>query len=198
MLKIVTVPSEVLRKPARPVLTLDNSILNILKNMEKTLKDAKNPQGVGLAAPQIGLSLRIFLIRPMKNGPITIFINPEIIKFSQRQNDPRRLPAGRQVYEGCLSIPNHYAPIRRSTSVTVKYQTIKSKIQNNLDLRISNLEFESKIETFSNFAAHVIQHEMDHLNGILFIDRCLEQNSKLYKIVESLPAGRQEWEEVGI
>ena len=60
MLKIVIVPSDVLRKPAKPVLALDTSVLNILENMKKTLKDAKNPQGVGLAAPQIGVSLRIF------------------------------------------------------------------------------------------------------------------------------------------
>ena len=55
-----------------------------------------------------------------------------------------------------------------------------------------------KTQVFTGFAAHVIQHEMDHLNGILFIDRVLEQGSKLYRVVESLPAGRQEWEEVGI
>lgn len=182
MSKIVTVPSDVLRKPAKPVLALDASVLNILKNMEKTLKDAKNPQGVGLAAPQIGLSLRIFLIRPAAAGPITIFINPEIIKFSQRQN----VPTGKKgVYEGCLSIPNHYAPIRRSTSVTVKYQTPKL-------LSTMNYELSTKTAVFSGFPAHVIQHEMDHLNGILFIDRCLEQNSKLYKI------NGEEWEEVGI
>ncbi len=202
MAKIVTVPSDILRKLSLPVLALDNRVLNILTDMEKTLKAAKNPEGVGLAAPQIGIPLRIFMIRPVSKGSITTFINPEIIKFSQRQN----IPTGKKgVYEGCLSIPDHYAPIKRSMSVTIKYQAIKSKIlnsnnqinsknkiQNNLDLRISDLEFESKTEIFSGFAAHVIQHEMDHLNGILFIDRCLEQNSKLYKV------DGEEWEEVGI
>lgn len=194
MTKIVTVPSEVLRKSAKPVLALDVSILNILENMKKTLKDAKNPQGVGLAAPQIGLSLRIFLIRPVKNGLITIFINPEIIKFSQRQN----VPTGKKgVYEGCLSIPDHYAPIRRSTSVTVRYQSINQPMTNTTNHRdlafdIDGFKLIEKTEVFSGFPAHVIQHEMDHLNGILFIDRCLEQNSKLYKI------DGEEWEEVGI
>ena len=192
MTKIVTVPSDVLRKPAKPVLALDNRVLNLLINMEKILKTAKNPQGVGLAAPQIGASLRIFLIRPVKNGPITIFINPEIVKFSQRQS----VPTGKKgIYEGCLSIPNHYAPIKRSSSVTVKYQTL-----NNSPLSFPSLklregvggELLEKTETFFGFPAHVIQHEMDHLNGILFIDRCLEQNSKLYKI------DGEEWEEVGI
>ncbi len=194
MLKIVIVPSDVLRKPAKPVLALDTSVLNILENMKKTLKDAKNPQGVGLAAPQIGVSLRIFLIRPVKNGPVTIFINPEIVKFSQRQN----VPTGKKgVYEGCLSIPNHYAPIRRSTSVTVKYQSINQPITNTTNHRDLTFDIErfrliEKTEVFSGFSAHVIQHEMDHLNGILFIDRVLEQNTKLYKI------DGEEWEEVGI
>lgn len=179
MSKIVTVPSDVFRKPAQSVLALDNRVLSILKDMEKVLKLAQDPQGVGLAAPQIGIGLRIFMIRPEKNDPITTFINPEIIKSSQRQN----IPTGKKgVYEGCLSIPNHYSPIKRSTSVTVKYQTL------NTEHRILN----TKQETFSGFPAHVIQHEMDHLNGILFIDRCLEQNSKLYKI------DGEEWEEVGI
>ncbi len=180
MAKIVTVPSDILRKLAKPVLTLDNRVLNILTDMEKALKAAKNPEGVGLAAPQIGIPLRIFMIRPVSKGPITTFINPEIIKFSQRQN----IPTGKKgVYEGCLSIPDHYAPIKRSMSVTVKYQAINNSPRGEL------LE---KTKTFSGFPAHVIQHEMDHLNGILFIDRCLEQNSKLYKV------DGEEWAEVGI
>lgn len=194
MAKIVTVPSDVLRKPAQPVLTLDNRVLNILTDMEKALKAAKNPEGVGLAAPQIGVPLRIFMIRPESKGSITTFINPEIIKFSQRQN----IPTGQKgVYEGCLSIPNHYAPVKRSTGVTVKYQSINQPIPNTTNHRdlafgIEGFGLIEKTEVFTGFAAHVIQHEMDHLNGILFIDRCLEQNAKLYKI------DGEEWEEVGI
>ncbi len=198
MSQIITVPSSVLRQLAKPVEALDRRVLNIVKNMEKTLLAAKNPQGVGLAAPQIGVSLRIFLVRPVKNGPITVLINPEIIKFSQRKVSPN---TKRGVYEGCLSIPHHYAPITRSASVTVKYQTL-----NNSPLSFPSLETEGlislregsggelleKTQVFSGFAAHVIQHEMDHLNGILFIDRVLEQNAKLYK------TEGKDWVEVGI
>lgn len=203
MSNVVTVPSEVLRSPCKAITSLDTRVIKVIEDMYKTLKKTKNPQGVGLAAPQIGESLRIFLSRPDPDGKITLFINPEILKFSQRQIDPYKKKG---VYEGCLSIPGHYAPIRRAMSVTVSYLTIKSKIQNPnnqinpklknqnfLDLRISALEFESKIETFSNFTAHVIQHEVDHLNGILFIDRVLEQNAKLYRV-----KGKDDWEEVSL
>lgn len=181
MTNIITAPSPILRQLAKPVEGIDKRVLSILQDMEKALKAAKDPQGVGLAAPQIGIGLRIFLVRPETNGKITIFINPEILKFSQTKNKP----TGKNgVYEGCLSIPNHYAPISRSKSVTVKYQTPA--------LRTMNYELQTVQKSFTGFSAHVIQHEMDHLNGILFIDRCLEQNTKLFKIVG------EEWEEVGI
>jgi peptide deformylase len=177
MSNIITAPSGVLREVAKPVETLDKRVLTILKDMEKSLKAAKKPQGVGLAAPQIGLSLRIFMIRPVDNGPIKTFINPEIIKFSQKTINPLTKDG---VYEGCLSIPQHYAPITRSASVTVKYQAPEGN------------KLIDKTESFSGFPAHIVQHEMDHLNGILFIDRVLEQNTKLYKIEG------EEWYEVGI
>jgi peptide deformylase len=159
--------------------------------MEKALREAKDPQGVGLAAPQVGVSLRIFMIRPKKNGPITTLVNPEITNFSQRTIDPHSKEG---VYEGCLSIPNHYAPVTRSLSVTVKYQSIQrsqdSKSKDQLNPEYWTLS--PKEDTFSGFAAHVVQHEMDHLNGILFIDRVLEQNSKLYRLEG------KEWEEISL
>ena len=174
MTTIVTVPSEELRKPTQPVKALDARVLKVLQDMENALRKAKKPEGVGLAAPQIGESLSIFMIRPDPIGPITTFINPLIIKYSQRQINPHSKGG---VYEGCLSLPNHYAPLKRSSAVTVKYQDIN---------------FQEKTETFTGFAAHVIQHEYDHLNGILFIDRVLEQNSKLFKV------NGDEWEEVSL
>jgi len=164
MSPIITVPNAVLRQVTKPVKILDTRVLTILKDMEKTLLAAKKPQGVGLAAPQIGVPLRIFLIHPTPKSPVTVFINPEIIKYSQRKIKPNSKDG---VYEGCLSIPHHYAPLERSSSVTVKY----------LDTN-----FKSHQKSFSGFAAHIVQHEIDHLNGILFIDRVLEQNAPLFKL----------------
>ena len=168
--------------------------MDVLEDMIKTLKATKEPEGVGLAAPQIGVPLRIFLARPDPKGEITIFINPEITHYSQRTTRPT---GKKGVYEGCLSIPGHYAPVTRSTSVTIKYQSINQPISNTTNPRdlafdIERFKLIEKTSVFSGFFAHVIQHEMDHLNGILFIDRVLEQNSKLYRVVG------KEWEEVGI
>lgn len=171
MSEIVTVPHPVLRKIAKPIEVVDKRLLDIISDMSKTLLAAKDPEGVGLAAPQVGLPLRMFLIRPEVGNPIGIFINPEIINYSQRQQTPE---SKKGVYEGCLSIPYHYSPLKRSMSVTVKYQT--------LDPKSPKPELVSKNEVFSGFPAHIIQHEMDHLNGILFIDHVLSQNSKLYLI----------------
>ncbi|TSC85268.1 MAG: peptide deformylase [Microgenomates group bacterium Gr01-1014_16] len=167
MNSILTAPNPVLRQVAKPVEHLDKRTLGIIEDMISTLKKAKSPEGVGLAATQIGISLRIFLIRPLPNQTITLFINPEIIKFSQRQQSPKN---NKGVYEGCLSLPGHYAPITRSMSVTVKYQTA------------INHELITMNQTFTGFPAHIIQHELDHLNGILFVDRVLEQNTKLFKV----------------
>ena len=192
MSPVLLVPNLVLRTPAKLVAAIDKRVLDIIKDMEKTLLAAKSPAGVGLAAPQIGILLRLFLIRPLPDKTITLFINPEIIKYSQKTQSPSK---NRGTYEGCLSLPGHYAPVTRSISVTVKYQTqVQDRSQSLLakspqapaeDLRsqqdAGEIRLVEKTETFSGFPAHIIQHEMDHLNGILFIDRVLEQNAKLFK-----------------
>lgn len=189
MSKIVIVPSPILRQPTRPVTTLDKRVISVLKDMIETLVATKDPEGVGLAAPQIGVPLRIFLARPDTKGPISIFINPEIVRMSQRIQ-----PTGKKgVFEGCLSIPGHYAPVRRAMSVTIKYQTIELfNAQSSIPRVPEQCEMRNEQCTFTGFPAHVIQHEIDHLNGILFIDRVLEQNSKLYKMEG------KDWVEVGI
>lgn len=169
MFAIVKVPSSVLRTPCEEVKSVNPELLKIIDEMIQTLKAAKNPDGVGLAAPQVDISKNLFLIRPLPDKTITVFINPQIIKYSQRTQGPSKTKG---VYEGCLSLPGHYAPVTRSMSVTIKYQKLNA-------IRSTLIPVQ---ETFTGFAAHIIQHEMDHLNGILFIDRVLEQNSKLYRV----------------
>ncbi|OGC97271.1 hypothetical protein A3H89_04585 [Candidatus Amesbacteria bacterium RIFCSPLOWO2_02_FULL_48_11] len=212
MSPIVTVPHPVLRQVAKPVTRLDKKTLGIIRDMTATLLEAKNPEGVGLAAPQIGIPLRLFLIRPDPSLPPQVFINPEITKFSQRLQSPKKKKG---VYEGCLSLPHHYAPITRSMSVTVKYQTIREQISSDgagmpaksraimppeasARERVSTTfahtepKLITKTAVFSGFPAHIIQHEMDHLNGILFIDHVLSQNTKLFRVTG------QNWEEIQI
>jgi peptide deformylase len=199
MSDIVTVPHPVLRQVAKPIEKIDKHLLDIISDMTKALLSARDPEGIGLAAPQIGLPLRLFLARPDMKKPPLIFINPEIIKFSQRLQFPE---SKKGVYEGCLSIPHHYSPIKRSMSVTVKYQTIdfrgaglekplqseRTQPDAGNDQAASTRDWSGepklviKTETFSGLMAHIIQHETDHLNGILFVDHVLAQNSKLYLI----------------
>jgi peptide deformylase len=174
MAVIVTAPNPVLRQMAKPVDKIDKKVLSVIADMRSALISARNPEGVGLAAPQIGVPLRIFFARPdLKKQPL-LFINPEILKYSQRLQTP---DTKHGVYEGCLSVPHHYSPIQRSMSVTVSYQTV---------------EMINKTDIFTGFLAHIVQHEVDHLNGILFIDHVLTQKSKLYHIQG------KEWEEISL
>jgi len=185
MTEIVTIPNPILRTPAKSVDTIDKKILDIISRMRNALKTAKNPSGVGLAAPQIGEPYRIFLLWPQHSKEPQLIINPEILVASQRMQSPLdvSVPKSRRgVYEGCLSIPHHYAPLSRSLSVTLKYQAISENSQDLID----------KTEIFTGFPAHIVQHEVDHLNGLLFIDRVLQQNTKLYRV-----QGKT-WEEISL
>jgi len=174
--EIVTVPNSVLRTPSKKVEVLDKKILDIIARMYSALKAAKKPSGVGLAATQIGEPYQIFLLWNDHNKEPELFINPEITNLSQRLQSPldtRVAKKDRGVYEGCLSIPNHYAPLSRAMSVTVRYQTINPTNEPRLI---------EKTSVYTGFPAHIIQHEIDHLHGLLFIDRVLQQNTKLYHV----------------
>lgn len=206
MAEIVVAPNQVLRNPTKSVKVVDQRLLTVINDLITALKAAANPQGVGLAAPQIGVSLRLFAIRPNPEDTPQIFINPEIISKSQRQQSPT---AKNGVYEGCLSLPHFYSPLKRSMSVTVKYQTLTLNGTGNLrseprkdapeqseersEQRVRKLpELITKTETFTGFPAHIIQHEIDHLNGVLFVDHVLVQEAKLYHIEGKI------WEEISL
>ncbi len=87
---IVSIPNSILTTPTKPVKKIDKQILDIITKLKKTLLNAKNPKGVGLAAPQIGAPFRIFITKPTPASKINVFINPEIIwKSSQLENIDR-------------------------------------------------------------------------------------------------------------
>jgi len=142
----------VLRRKAKKVSLIDESIQRLIDDMIDTMKAAP---GVGLAAPQVGISLRIAVIG-IPDEEIVVLINPEIVKKSGE----------RLVAEGCLSIPGYYAEIVRSTWVKVKALDRHGK------------EFRIKGE---NLLAQALEHETDHLKGVLYIDH-LDDPSKLQKV----------------
>lgn len=147
ILKVLTYGDKILRTPSKEVHKVSKKINNLVKDMLATMY-AYN--GVGLAAPQVGENLRIFVIDVSpENGPKDprVFINPRIIKKS----------GAMMSNEGCLSFPEAYMPVKRYSSVSVKAINLNGK----------PFMLES---TGDNLLTRAIQHEFDHLEGILFVD----------------------------
>ncbi|OOM72254.1 peptide deformylase [Clostridium puniceum] len=132
---------DVLRKKCREVEEIDNRLLTLIEDMKETMYDA---DGVGLAAPQVGVLKRLFVI-DIGEGPL-VFINPEIIETKGSQIDE----------EGCLSLPGETEEVMRPNYVRARALNEKGE------------EFEIEAE---ELLARAILHEYDHLNGTLFIDR---------------------------
>ncbi|KKW37882.1 peptide deformylase [Candidatus Peribacteria bacterium RIFOXYC2_FULL_55_14] len=131
----------VLRRKAAKIPKISRETTKLIKDMQQTLQDA---EGVGLAAPQVGKSLRLCIV--MINGKHTPLINPEITWRSKEMDT---------MEEGCLSLPGVWLPIARPASVTFTYLDEKGKQQ------------ERKVQ---GFESHVVQHEIDHLDGVLIVD----------------------------
>jgi peptide deformylase len=135
-------PDPVLKRKAKKVHTIDGSVKKLIRDMLETM-DAE-PGRVGLAAPQIGVSLRVIVIGIPEEEEV-ILVNPEIVR---RRGE-------RIIDEGCLSVPGYFGQIERAESVTVK-----GRDRNGKEIRI-------KAE---GFLAQALEHEIDHLNGKLYID----------------------------
>jgi peptide deformylase len=185
--KIVTAPKPVLSDIAKPVAKVDSSVIKIIEEMKKTLDATTDPQGVGLAAPQIGKSLRIFIAKPTDRSKTLVFINPKIIQKSSEQSYVKRpkkdtSKKASKKLEGCLSLPNIWGPVLRASSLTLSF------------LDEQGIPHEKK---FTDFMATIVQHETDHLNGVLFPKRVLEQQGILYKSSRN-EKGEDEFEEIEI
>lgn len=153
VLPIRTVPDPILRQKTKRIRTIDKSIKKLIADMQETLHAQEGR--VGLAAPQIGVSLRATVIG-MPDEEDIILINPEIV----------RKKGERSVTEGCLSIPGYIGQIMRATSVTAKGQDINGK-----EIRIKAEEL----------LAQALEHEIDHLDGVLYVDH-LENEDDLRRI----------------
>ncbi len=157
ILKIYQYPEKVLRKETKPITIFDEELTKLTEDMAQTMWDAP---GVGLAAPQVGKSLKLIVVDVSEDRENDrqhmVLINPEIIDHDGMQTDE----------EGCLSVPDLTAKVDRYQKVTVHYK----------DLQGVNHE----LEAHDRFAV-VLQHEIDHLNGILFIDHLSPLKRSLYK-----------------
>jgi len=149
IIPIRTLGDPVLKTPAKPVEHFDDALRRLSDDMLETMYDAP---GVGLAGPQVGISLRLFVFDDGSTGPM-FMANPELLR-----------PEGEIVEEeGCLSIPGPFYPTRRFTKIACRGQ----------DLRGDPLEVAGE-----GLLARIFQHETDHLEGTLFIDRLDEEGRK--------------------
>lgn len=190
MLKIVQAPDPVLFQNAKPVKSIDKVLSRLIKNMEETLINSKDPEGVGLAAPQVGKSLQLFIIKQTPRSPTLTFINPHIEKLldetpennlSEKSEDsPDKDHEDNIKLEGCLSLYSIWGKVKRSPSLILSYQDESGK---------------SHKRKFTGFIATIIQHEFDHLQGFLFTKRVIEQKQKLYKSKRN-EKGETEFEEI--
>lgn len=153
VLNIRVFPDPVLKQKAKRVTTIDGSIKRLIRDMRETMHAA--PGRVGLAAPQVGVSLRVVVIGIPDEADI-VLINPALV----------RKKGERLIDEGCLSVPGYYGDVKRAESVTVKGRNASGK-----EVRIKA----------DGLLAQALQHEIDHVNGILYLDR-LEGTDNLHKI----------------
>ncbi len=180
ILQIYVAPHPVLKKVADPVEKVDDKIRTLIDNMLETMYEN---DGIGLAAPQVGISKRIVVIdldqnfelseKQARKGKPRVFINPEVTWETEDT---------RVFNEGCLSVPGQYADVARADKIKIKF------------MDYDGAEHEAEID---DMLATAIQHEIDHLDGILFIDHLsnLKRNILLKKLKKFLKTNEPDMEE---
>jgi len=146
VLSIITAPDPRLKIKARPVAAVDDDVRQLMDDMLETMRKAI---GIGLAAPQVGVAKRVIVLDVAREGedPQPMMLaNPEILWRSEELAT---------FSEGCLSLPEHYADVTRPTEIRLRYVDYQNEIR--------------EIEA-SGLLATCIQHEIDHLDGVLFVD----------------------------
>ena len=169
---VISAPDIRLRIQTKPVIKINNALLNTLKEMVKVTKSFKDPEGVGLASTQIGLSERFFIAKDDKK--FMMVVNPKVESFSKKT---------KSYFEGCLSIPGTWGEVKRYIGIKVSYQDEKGEIIT---------------KNLRGMLAWIFQHEIDHLNGVLFSDKVLQQKGRFYKYTGKDRAGSDTYEEVTI
>ena len=147
--RIVQAPEGVLRRKTRRVRAVDARV----RALAQDLIDSLPPNGVGLAAPQIGVSLRVAIVKMPEDEEATVLVNPKIV----------RRKGEREVGEGCLSIEGYHGTVTRSSEVRVRATGLDGK--------------EIRIKAADDLLAQALEHEVDHLDGVLYVDRLVSEDA---------------------
>jgi peptide deformylase len=174
MLPIITIPHPNLRQVAQPVTEATPGLSAFIKELVDTLQKKRNPAGVGLAAPQVNKLWRIFVTKVdpagrenSRKAALQVFINPTIVAHSPTMTlgqDPEN-----PTLEGCLSMPGLYGPVPRWQWVEVEFETLQRG------------KLIKQTARYEAFAARVVQHEYDHLEGVLFTDYAIDTDLPVFK-----------------
>ena len=161
VLKILQAPHSILSTPVKPVKKIDKKIKRLVEDMIFTLKHQYDPPGIGLAANQVGENLSLFILWPDYDKKPEVIINPKILekKFKSELSKTLQL-------EGCLSLPKIWGEVKRAEKVLLEYMDEKGN---------------KKTKWFKGLKARIVQHEVDHLNGILFTQRVIQQGGIIYQ-----------------
>jgi peptide deformylase len=164
ILQIRTFPDQVLKESAKPVHLIDGSFQKLVDNMIETMYAA---YGLGLAAPQVGESQKLIVVEAVnqeETNPLMVIVNPEIVALSDETIE---------FQEGCLSIPSYRTTVKRAKNIGLK----------GFDREGKPIEIEA-----SGLLARALQHEVDHINGVLFIDRigAIKRNFFLKRFIKNL------------
>jgi len=169
-MKVVIAPDPRLRVKTKQVKKITPELIKLGRAMIKFTQSFIDPQGMGLSTNQIGRDEKFFVAKLGKD--FIMCFNPQIISQS---------PKKKVFFEGCLSIPDYYGEVKRPIS-------IKAMFDNEGGKKIT--------KTFSGISSWIFQHEVDHLNGILFMDHVLKHKGRVYKFIGKDRAGGEIFEEV--
>lgn len=156
MTDFVALPDKRIRQTSEEVRGFDNSLQKVIDELIEVSLAQKDPAALGMAAPQIGIFKRVFVVR-IRNK-FKPFVNPGIVKYGREET---------ALLEGCFSVKDIYGHVLRPSEVDIEAQDRYGK---KVQLHLKGLP------------AKIFQHELDHLDGGLFIDKTLEQNGKLFKV----------------
>lgn len=166
---ILTIPNPKLRQRSDEVVSFDQNLAQLITDLADTLVAQTDPPGLGLSSPQIGIFKRVFVAK-IRNK-VKSFINPKIRKFSKKEI---------AIVEGCFSVPDLYGHVLRPSEIDLEAQDKYGKINK---------------AHYKGLPARIIQHEIDHLNGILFIDHVHTQNGKIFRVKKD-KRGREHFVEI--
>ena len=172
-MQILTTPDPFLRRVATPVVKYDQKLHQQVQEMTQLLLSSQDPEGVGLAATQVGLDARLFLLILDDHQNPQVFINPEIIKASTTMLSAKHKTPKKRWLEGCLSIPKFWGFVDRPFEITLRFQTPVLQKDGHWTL-------ETQDKVFQDAQSAYAQHERDHLDGILFTDHIQKQQGTLF------------------